>query len=74
LIGADVETFGTVLIIVGIIIALALGFLIAIGVIPLDGYFESYQDKRARERRERERRSRGALGQPTGGSSTSSRD
>jgi hypothetical protein len=69
-----VETFGTVLIILGIIIALAVGFLIAIGVIPLDGYIESYQDKRARESRERERRSRGALGQPTGGSSTPSRD
>lgn len=68
------ETFGTVLIVLGIILALAVGFLIAIGVIPLDGYIESYQDKRARERRERERRSRGALGQPTGGSSTSSRE
>jgi hypothetical protein len=69
-----VETFGTVLIIVGIIIALAVGFLIAIGVIPLDGYIETYQDKKARERRERERRSRSALGQPTGGASTSSGD
>jgi len=69
-----VETFGNVLIIVGIIIALAVGFLTAIGVIPLDGYIETYQDKKARERRERERRSRRALGQPTGGSSTSSGD
>ena len=68
------ETFGTVLIVLGIIIALVLGFLIAIGVIRLDGCIESYQDKKARESRERERRSRGALGQPTGGSTTSSRD
>jgi hypothetical protein len=61
------ETLGTVLISLGIILALAVGILITIGVIPLDSYMESYQEKRAREKRARERQLRDSLEQPRDG-------
>jgi hypothetical protein len=69
-----VGTLGTVLTVVGAILAFVVGLLITIGVIPLNEYFEDFQEKRARERRERERQSRGSLGQPTSGRSTSTHD
>jgi hypothetical protein len=68
------ETFGTVLILLGIILALALGVLIMMGVIPLDSYMEGYQEKRARDKRAREQQPHASLGQPRGGQSTSSQD
>jgi hypothetical protein len=66
------QTLGTVLITLGIILALAVGILITVGVIPLDSYMEGYQEKRARERRAREQQRHRAPGQPRGGKSTSS--
>ena len=69
-----VGTLGIVLTVVGAILAFVVGLLITIGVIPLNEYFEDFQEKKARERRERERQSRGPLGQPTSGRSTSTHD
>jgi hypothetical protein len=68
------DTFGTVLIMLGIIVALAVGILITIGVIPLDRYIGGYQEKRAREARARERKLHGSPGESTGDPSASSED
>ncbi len=48
------ETVGTVLIWLGLLVALVLGALLTLGVIPLDQYLESYHEKKRRERRARE--------------------
>jgi hypothetical protein len=53
-------TAGTVLTWLALLVALVLGALIILGVIPLDRYIEEHQDKRARKRRSRE-----PLGSPT---------
>ncbi len=60
---------GTVLTWLGILVALVLGAMIVLGVIPLDRYFEEYEEKRARERRSRE-----PLGPTTRGPQTLSKD
>jgi len=57
----ETRKMGTVLIWLALFVALVLGGLIILGVIPLDRYIEEYQEKRAREQRARER-----LGAPTG--------
>jgi hypothetical protein len=49
-----VEIVSVVLIWAGLLVALVLGALIAIGVIPLDRYIEEYQENKERERRSRE--------------------
>jgi hypothetical protein len=63
------ETVGTVLIWCGLILAGILGTLVALGIIPLDMYMETLQDKRAREMRLRKRSPRAAdsAGHPTNG-------
>ena len=48
------ETVGTVLISIGLLVVALLGALLALGVIPLGDFVESYQDKKRRERRARE--------------------
>jgi len=64
------QTLGTILIMLGVVLAIAVGILITMGVIPLDSYMEGYQAKKAREKRARERQSR----EPRGGESASSQD
>ena len=63
------ETVGTVLIWCGIILAGILGTLVALGIIPLDMYMETLQEKRARETRLRKRSLRAidSAGRPTNG-------
>lgn len=68
------QTLGTVLIMFGIVLAIAVGILITMGVIPLDSYMEGYQAKKAREKRARERQLRDPLEQPRDGRSTASED
>ena len=62
------ETVGTVLIWLGIILAGILGTLVALGIIPLDMYMETLQEKRAREMRLRKRpRAPDSAGRPANG-------
>jgi hypothetical protein len=65
------ETVGTVLIWCGVVLAGILGTLVAVGVIPLDMYMETLQEKRAREMRLRKRSLHAAdsAGRPTNGPS-----
>lgn len=63
------ETVGTVLIWCGVILAGILGTLVALGIIPLDMYMETLQEKRAREMRLRKRSLHAVdpAGRPTNG-------